>query len=1055
MLLKNVAKTFDLSLVRARSLLRAALFHAILVSGITTVKSATNALYLARRDPRDLPYLYLATAAVVALVTFYLARRLSSLSAKPVLRNGLLVVGALLLLLSSLAALDVRASLGVLYVMGEAYATALSVLFWARLGEVFDVRAAKRVFGLVAAAGMAGAMAGGLMVKAFAGVVPSVAWCFFGAVSLLLARPLLGSERTPGSVRRERVPMREGLRYASTELFPLAVAGLVLLLSAQSAAVDFVFRTESHRFLAGDEAAMAALFGLLNAIVGALAILFQTVLTGRVLGRLGVFAYLSIVPVGGVLAAVWSLASPSIFAPFFVLKTVEMMGSFSLYQPALQLFFNPIPSSVRGSVRALIDGAVKKVGGAVGGLVLLLVGSALGTNQLLLLVIGIALAVLLAIRVLRPLYLSALERKLGGKGPAKIPVIDAGERSTRQQLLRALKEGDASKALAAVSVLEGERNFDFRPVVESLISHPVELVRLKAIELVTRAPDRAYVPFLISVVKAEGRHGRATAARALMLIDPITAREVLEPVLADAANTADPSLVTAALVALLGSGVKLDPAAAARAESALARVLQQATSGSSQDRRELAWMLGMLGPGRYAAHLAALIDDPSQAVRAAAIEAAARAPDPALPPRLVALLGERTLLPAVRTALAAHGDAVVPLLAQVLDDRRIDVQTRVQIPRILRQIGTSAAVNAMLYSNQADDAYLRYVIIEELGRVRRRHPELAFDRPYTEQAVLRRLRAYVYYRPVAEDLGAAGAAYALLYRALQDRVRQNLEAALRLLGLLYDPRMMENAFVGLSRGGRVSRGDAIEIVDVAVQGSDVRTEILSLIEPGPPPAIGERARDRALSLIEGRDTRLALIAHETLLRLGEIPPEVREPTTGEPLMPKSILERVFLLQNVQLFRGLSVDDLSAVAAITTDGHAEPRQVVYEEGQLGDSMYVITSGDIHLLRGGQSLLDLHAGDSFGQTSILDGGPRPVTAKAGDEGADFVRLERQPFMDLMADRPELMNGLFVELAARIRELIKLSQTEGSPAVGAASAGAERSSPPARAGSSTTHR
>lgn len=160
-------------------------------------------------------------------------------------------------------------------------------------------------------------------------------------------------------------------------------------------------------------------------------------------------------------------------------------------------------------------------------------------------------------------------------------------------------------------------------------------------------------------------------------------------------------------------------------------------------------------------------------------------------------------------------------------------------------------------------------------------------------------------------------------------------------------------------------------------------------------------------------------------------------------MPKSIVDKVFLLQGVQLFRGLSVDDLSAVAAITTEGHAEPRQCIYEQGQRGDSLYVVVAGEVHLLRNGQALLDLHVGETFGQTSILDGGPRPVTAKSGDEGCDYVRLERQPLMDLMADRPELMSGLFVELATRIRELIELTEGQGKPGASVITARADRPS------------
>ncbi|MFO0727088.1 MAG: cyclic nucleotide-binding domain-containing protein [Myxococcota bacterium] len=1028
MILKALGRSFDIPLIRARSVLRATIFHLVLVAGITAVKISTNALYLARRDPRDLPYLYLATAALVTVVTVVLGRRLAQSSAKPILRSSLTWVAAVLLALSAAAIFDLPLALAILYVVGEAYATALSVLFWARLGEVFDVRAQKRVFGLISAAGMVGATAAGLLARSLATVVPAVSFCVVTAVSLLLIRPLLGAERGPASVRRERTGFTDGIRYAAVDGFPRSVAGLVLLLSVQTAAVDFVFRTGTHRFAAGNEAEMTALFGSLNAIVGVLAILFQTALTSTLLRRAGVFVYLSIVPALSVGVAGWAFALPASIVPIFVLKVLEMMASFSLNQPGLQLLYNPMPAHLRGSVRAVIDGAVKKVGGAVGGVVLLLVGKNLDEPVMLGLVVAVAGLLLLSIRVLRPLYLTALEQKLGGREVAKIPTIDAADRSTREQLIRALKDGDAKKTLAALSVLEEVHGFDFHEHIGTLIAHPSDEVRVRAIELIGKTKDPSYAPFLVSVIQSEGRHPKAMAARALMIVDPARARAVLEPVLKNADSTEDRGLVGAALVALIApkkpedSEEAVDPLA----ERALRGMIDRAKT--TADRRELAWVLGMLGPGRFAATLDGLLGDPSATVQNIALEAVTRAPDAAYVPRLIRLLADRRLSRLARTALAAQGDAVVPDLAKVLDDRRADILLRVQIPRVLREIGTTAAVNAMLFSNRQDDAYLRTVIIEELCRLRRQKPGLEFDRAQTQGAILRRLTGYTYYRPMAEDFAMSPAVYGLLHRAVHDRVQENLAAALHLLGLLVDPNTMENALNGFKKGTRTARSDALEVIDVALAATDIRAEVLSHLEPPTPSGDPARAKDRAFQLVEGKDLRLAMIAYETLRRAGERPPTVREPTSGEPLMPKSIIDRVFLLQSVQLFRGLSVDDLTAVASLTTEGHAEPRQVIYSEGELGESLYVIISGEIHLLRGGQPLLDMHVGDSFGQTSILDGGPRPVTAKAGDEGCEFVRLERQPFMDLMADRPELMRGMFVELAARIRELIEL--TEGQP-------------------------
>ncbi len=1097
MLLLTVARRFELSAVRARSVIRAAIFHGVLVAGITAVKIATNALYLARRDVRDLPYLYLATALSVAAVTVALARRLVSESAKPILRRSLGWVAGVLLGLSALAALDVRGALAGLYVVGEVYATALSVLFWSRLGEVFDVRAQKRVYGLISAFGMAGATVAGLAARGLSTIVPNLAWCVVAAASLLVIRPLLGRERAPASMRRERAGFAEGLRYATRRSFPRGVAGLVLLLSVQTAAVDFVFRSGTHRVAQGSEAEMTALFGSLNAIVGVLAIAFQTTVTARILGRLGVFTYLSLVPAVSVLIAVAAMFEPDAWVLLFGLKVVEMMASFSLNQPGLQLLYNPMPPAVRGPVRAFIDGAVKKLGGALGGVLLLLVGAALDDRQLLALVIAVATMILVSMRVLRPLYVQALEQKLGGREPARVLVLDASEKQTRSELIRALHDGDERRTMAALSVLEHEPRFDVAPHIGALFSHPSATVRAKVAELVERAPDPKLAPALEAVITRPGKHPKAPAARALMAIAPERARAVLEPVLVDDGIGEDRGLVAAALVALIdapssgdasgayvpvgarrggsfgappaGSSLGASPAGssfgappagrsagaspaspapgeggrvgsalsietapsrvAAHARGVLERMIVRSREGRPSERKELAWVLGQLRDDALAPELLRLLQDPVRDVRLAALEAAERAPDESFFAALVACLQDRPSIPRARQALAALGDEAVPLLQAILDDRRLDVGLRVQVPRVLRLVGTTAAASAMLFSNRDDDHYLRSVIIEELHRMRRLSPGVVFHRAQTQGAALRRLREFRTYRPIAADLAAAPAGYALLHRATEDRVRQNLEGGLRLLGLVDDPQRMENVYRGLMSKDGGAKSDALEILDVALTGGDARGEALAIIEDGEPHGDGARAAARARELCGGPDLRLAVLAAATLRRLGETPPEVREPTSGEPLMAKSIVDRVFLLQNVQLFRGLAVDDLAAVAGLVVEGHAEPRETIYAQGALGDSLFVVISGDVHLLRNGQPLLDMHVGDSFGQTSILDGGVRPVTAQAGDEGCEYVRLDRAALMDLMSDRPELMKGMFVELAARIRELIML--TEGHEA------------------------
>lgn len=1044
-LIGSVSRALDLSIVRARSLVRAGLFSLVFVAGVTAMKSATNALFLARRDPRDLPYLYLATALAITLVTVYIGQRLTRSGAKSVLRAAVQLSAAVLAVLAVLAALDVRAALGALYVAGEVYATAINVLFWARLGEVFDVRTAKKVFGTAAAAGMAGATLGGLSVKLTAGLFPSVWWCGFAVITLVLALPLLGQDRgtTAKAQPRQKISFHSGLAYAAVDRFPRGVALLMLFLAVQTATVDYAFRTGAFHSEGGNEAGLAALFGILNAAVGISAIAFQLLITGPLLRRLGVFVFLSIVPILSILAGLWAMVDPAWFVPIFLLKTFEMMGSLSLYQPGLQLLYNPMPAQMRDSVRALVDGAIKKLGGAVGGILLILFGSFLEPRVILAIVVGIAAALLLFLRSLRGGYVTALQAKLGKKGLPVAGAIDPSDRSTKESLLKTLADPDPGRVLTALSVLSKDPSIDLVPHFGALIAHPSEEVRLSAIERIEAAPKPDYAPLLIQVIQGTERRPKAQAAKALELVDHAAAVQVLRPFLEQTqAEGPDLGLLTAAIRTHLGHDA--DPHSQALAEVRLLELLDR-RRGTASERRELARLLGQLGPTRHAVRLATFLDDPEASVRAMAIWAAGETKELSLVPKLIARLPDRTVRRAVTNALAAYGDAVVTALAETLDDRRLPVAHRVLVPKVLRLIGSSAAGQAMLFSNVQDDAFLRYVIVDELSRLRRLQPAISFDRQRTEEAALRRLRAYAHYQPIGLDLRAGGPPYALLTRAVEDRVQQNLTAGLKVLGLISDPVAMDGAIRGLLAG---HHADAIELIDVALQGSELRKVVLKALEQSYPTGIPGRSRERAYSLVEGRDVQLAMIAWETLRRQGEEPPEVKEPTQGEPLMPKSIVEKVFVLENVQLFHGLPVDDLAAVAALCTEGHASPGEIVYREGDPGSSMYIIVSGEVHLLHGAELLMDLSAGDSFGQVSILDQGARPVTAQAGDEGVDYLNLEREAFMDLVADRPAVLSGLFVVLARRLRELVDLSHGGGAAptkSAGQKAAASENTIPP----------
>lgn len=1005
----------------AQAAMRAALWHLVFVGSVTVIKSGTNALFLARADAATLPLLYVAVAAVVALVTSVLARLLGRNTPARVLDLGIIAAAIAVIGTTAAAALGVAGAPAAAYVVGEAAATSGSVLFWARIADAFQTRDQKKVVGLVGAGGMLGAALGGLLMRLIAETTGVAAPMIVSAVLWVATLPLLGALRSRGgTVGKAEGDLLPALRYLSGRGYPVLVATLVVLLAATGAATDFVFRTASAE--ARSEAEMAGLFGLLNTVVGVVVVLFQLSLTSRLLGRLGVFAYVAIVPVLLVMTSAASMMFSGAFGLLLAMKGIEMAGAYSLNQTAVSLLYNPMPPDLRSQVRTLIDGAIKKSGAAAAGLVL----GALAVFAPLLvgpwLVAVVAGGTLLLVPLLRVRYLDALDDKLGQKKRFKPGAIDPSDRVTRTALQHALLSEDPERVLSALQAL-GERYVLSPEESARLVENDDERVRTAALKHVPASSDPALTSRLIAIAAGSGpRRPRAEAVRALARVHGAAAAPIIAPFLDDE----EPGVVAAAIEAALRL-----PQSEPNARARLERILVDLSQRNLAWRREVARLLGALDDTRYDAPLASLIGDPDGTVRALAIDAAGRERHRAHVPLLVEHLADRHARPRAIAALSRYGDDAVEALKAILDDRSRPLLERMPIPRVLEAIGTDSAAYALLFSNPKDDAFLQQRIAHALVAIVRRRPGVAVDRKRADEAIGRRLVAYDAYDDAARDLAAdAAPGLGLLRRAVRDRCLQNLRIALDLLGIHRGLARMQTVYAGLASGLEAQRHDALELLDAALSGDPLREDFLSLLERKPAARELAAAHVRCRALCRSKDPLLRGLARRSVAVLGLAAPDEGYSKVGPGAlelegtdMPDTLVERLFLLEQVELFEGLPTDDLSAIAALTNELTLPAGAYLYREGETGTQMYVIVDGEVELTRVGRPVMKLRAGQSAGEVTFLDRGPRPLTGRISDRGpARLLVIERDAFTDLLADRPGLMLAFLAVLASRIRTLVE---------------------------------
>lgn len=95
-------------------------------------------------------------------------------------------------------------------------------------------------------------------------------------------------------------------------------------------------------------------------------------------------------------------------------------------------------------------------------------------------------------------------------------------------------------------------------------------------------------------------------------------------------------------------------------------------------------------------------------------------------------------------------------------------------------------------------------------------------------------------------------------------------------------------------------------------------------------------------------------------------------------------------------------------------------VLFEEGQPGDYMYVVQSGEVEIRRQvGESdrvLAVLPAGEFFGEMAILNGRPRSATAVVRS-AARLLVIEGRTFEAMLRARPEIAMRIIKSLATRL--------------------------------------
>ena len=135
-----------------------------------------------------------------------------------------------------------------------------------------------------------------------------------------------------------------------------------------------------------------------------------------------------------------------------------------------------------------------------------------------------------------------------------------------------------------------------------------------------------------------------------------------------------------------------------------------------------------------------------------------------------------------------------------------------------------------------------------------------------------------------------------------------------------------------------------------------------------------------------------------------------------------------VLKASKFFNGLTDSELATIDPMIQEKTLPPGTTLFLEGMIGESMYIIESGNIKISKmieegHEQVLLNLGPGEHFGEMAILEKGPRAASAVSTIE-SKILTLRRKDFIELGQKKPDLCLKLLWNLVAdfskRVREI-----------------------------------
>jgi len=1022
--------------------------------------------FLKRFGVEYLPIIYVvnsvATFVIMGMISGLMARH----SGSRILAGTLVFCGISGAAFWFLIPLGLELIYPVLFVMKSLYEVLLGLLFWNLANDLFDTRQSKRIFPLITAGGVIGGILGsfGTPLMAQHWSIDNLLWVYLVTTvvgSLVVRRmaalfPVMNLGERKGEKGRKKTRLMDEFRQVMPLMRESALVKILVLLTLIPNVVipilNYQFNFAIDQSFA-TEGKMIQFFGYFRGFLNIISFVIL-LFVGRVYGRWGLPVALMFHPFNYIVAFLGFLFNFNILSAMYARMSTNILRT-TINNPARGVLMGLFPFEYRSILRPFLRGTVVRIGILVGSGVIMICEGFLHPRFLSIVGVGVTSIWVATTLVLKRRY-SRILLDLISRNLLDMKSLEPGDvsrifqnKGTRDQLAQTFLQSRGGACLWYARLLQSLGARDLDALILSVLPVQDEKTQKELLRMLSPAAGARAVPVLKGlmdparpdltkeVLRAAARMPRSDAARDFLkeayesLGDPglrahavagLYAEDVegTRKVIQGWLDSPDPDLFRAGVVAAGGAG---DDAFLPRLQEIL-----HASGDPAILSMVIEGLYQIAPPGVFGLVRPYLTHD-HEAVRLAALQG-------------------------VEVADQESLSAVIPLLG----DREENIRERA-----FEKLSTAEVHNPEL-------------LIESLGIPNRQLRENIFSLletlDITDVEFLRFARGQLEraYRNVIEVEAVrrlkAGAFRDLLVDHLLRKKRDRLETILRVLATQDRSRRMRLVWRGVFSSDSRQRSNAIEALDDSL-GNGLSGLMLPILEDHDMDEILTKARKRFnLRVFSGKEKTLALhllrkddwVTVALTLRLikengfdsldleavkpfleSENPPlrpRAREAPSGkeakgsagekdmENVLKISIPDKILHLRAIQIFEGLSVAELAAIASVTEEKVSPAGEDIIREGESGETMFMIVSGRVLVIKGAGTeeeieLDRINAGDYFGEMALFEDEARSATIRALEETSLLV-LHKREFEEIVREYPQIALHICRVLSHRLRRL-----------------------------------